>query len=126
FREWPPSGAANKGQIAARASGKRVSKYWKDRNRNCDRLAALFSLKRCDAFADMLAPEDHGVASPQAGVKQNVKPYPFLCSDRPVRLVSLDLILSPLPKSRPFPSLRVLDASGRIARNVLGLERPSE
>jgi len=85
-------------------------------------------LQRRDTIANVQAAEKDGITATQAGVEQNIEPHPLLRPDRPARLVTFNLLLllTPLLKARPLLSLWILDASRRIAGDVLGLERPPE
>ena len=63
-------------------------------------VVGLFRLHGRDPVANMLATKSHCIASTQAGIDQNIEPYPLPRTDRPARLIGGDVFVC--PGRKPF------------------------
>ena len=86
----------------------------------------LLRLDRCNAVADVLAPEPHSVAASQPGVQQDVEPDALARADRPALLVRGDLFLGPHRDARALRSSWIGNAGSRIGLDELCICSPSK
>src|SRR5271167_2950964 len=74
----------------------------------------------------MRTTEAHGIAAPQAGVDQDVKPHTRPRTDRPAFLVSGDVFFGPRWETVAIRPRRIIDAGGRIDPDHSSFHRPPE
>src|SRR5580658_5785924 len=75
-------GTGNECEITAGSSLQGFGERAENGQRNRYDITSLFSLERRNTVAHMLAPDPHGVAAAQAGVKQHVEPHTLPRADR--------------------------------------------
>ena len=114
----------NERKVAARSGRQCLGQHRQDRDGN-DR-PGLLRLDGRDAVADVLAPEPHGIAAPEPGIEQDVKPNALTRTDRPSLLVCGYVLLCPRADTGIASAGRSLDASGRIGLDELHLDRPAK